>query len=114
MSRVNYLKHGPDKNFAVIDAAMNDLIRPSLYGAWQEIIRVDEQSGAEEKVYDVVGAISATVGAMAALEGIKILSKTGRPMWNQMLTYDGFNGRQFQIELQQRSDCPCCGSGGVE
>ncbi len=57
VSRVNYLKHGADKNFAVIDAAMNDLIRPSLYGAWQEIIRVDEQSGAEEKVYDVVGAI---------------------------------------------------------
>ena len=57
VSRVNYLKHGPDKNFAVIDAAMNDLIRPSLYGAWQEIIRVDEHSDAEERVYDVVGAI---------------------------------------------------------
>ncbi len=34
VSQVNYLKHGDDKNFAVIDAAMNDLIRPSLYGAW--------------------------------------------------------------------------------
>ncbi|MBT8434960.1 MAG: diaminopimelate decarboxylase [Gammaproteobacteria bacterium] len=57
VSRVNYLKHGPDKNFAVVDAAMNDLIRPSLYGAWQEIIRVDQHSEASEKVYDVVGAI---------------------------------------------------------
>jgi len=57
VSRVNYLKHGPDKNFAVVDAAMNDLIRPSLYGAWQEIIRVDQNSDASEKVYDVVGAI---------------------------------------------------------
>jgi len=57
VSRVNYLKHGADKNFAVIDAAMNDLIRPSLYGAWQEIIRVDQHSEASEKVYDVVGAI---------------------------------------------------------
>ncbi len=57
VSRVNYLKHGPDKNFAVVDAAMNDLIRPSLYGAWQEIIRVDQYSDASEKVYDVVGAI---------------------------------------------------------
>jgi diaminopimelate decarboxylase len=57
VSRVNYLKHSPDKNFAVIDAAMNDLIRPSLYGAWQEIIRVDAHSDAEEKIYDVVGAI---------------------------------------------------------
>ena len=57
VSQVNYLKHGADKNFAVIDAAMNDLIRPSLYGAWQEIIRVEAASDADEKVYDVVGAI---------------------------------------------------------
>jgi len=57
VTRVNYLKHGADKNFAVIDAAMNDLIRPSLYGAWQEIIRVEADSPAEEKIYDVVGAI---------------------------------------------------------
>jgi diaminopimelate decarboxylase len=57
VSQVIYLKHGANKNFAVIDAAMNDLIRPSLYGAWQEIIRVDTDSEADEKVYDVVGAI---------------------------------------------------------
>ena len=57
VSQVNYLKHGADKNFAVIDAAMNDLIRPSLYGAWQDIIRVNADSDADEKVYDVVGAI---------------------------------------------------------
>lgn len=57
VSQVNYLKHGADKNFAVIDAAMNDLIRPSLYGAWQEIIRVEQASDAPELKYDVVGAI---------------------------------------------------------
>jgi diaminopimelate decarboxylase len=57
VTRVDYLKHGADKNFAVVDAAMNDLIRPSLYGAWQEIIRVVEASDAPEKIYDVVGAI---------------------------------------------------------
>ncbi len=57
VSRVNYLKHGADKNFAVVDAAMNDLLRPALYGAWQEIIRVHQASDAAEKVYDVVGAI---------------------------------------------------------
>ncbi|MCP4875643.1 MAG: diaminopimelate decarboxylase [Gammaproteobacteria bacterium] len=57
VSRVNYLKHGADKNFAVIDAAMNDLIRPSLYGAWQDIVRVEQHSDAAEEVYDVVGAI---------------------------------------------------------
>ena len=57
VSQVNYLKHGTDKNFAIIDAAMNDLIRPSLYGAWQDIIRVNLDSDADEKIYDVVGAI---------------------------------------------------------
>ena len=61
VTQVNYLKHGADqnvdKNFAIIDAAMNDLIRPSLYGAWQDIIRVNADSDADEKVYDVVGAI---------------------------------------------------------
>jgi len=57
VTRVDYLKHGDDKNFAVVDAAMNDLIRPSLYGAWQEIIRVEQASPAPEKNYDVVGAI---------------------------------------------------------
>ena len=57
VTRVNYLKHTPDKNFAVVDAAMNDLIRPALYGAWQEIIRVRDAGETEERVYDVVGAI---------------------------------------------------------
>jgi diaminopimelate decarboxylase len=57
VSQVIYLKHGTDRNFAVVDAAMNDLIRPSLYGAWQEIVPVIEASDAAEKVYDVVGAI---------------------------------------------------------
>ena len=57
VTQVNYLKHSADKSFAVVDAAMNDLIRPSLYDAWQEIIRVYQASDAAEQVYDVVGAI---------------------------------------------------------
>ncbi len=60
VSRVDYLKHGEEKNFAIIDAAMNDLIRPALYSAWQEIIPVREYSDAAEQVYDVVGAVCET------------------------------------------------------
>lgn len=60
VSRVDYIKQSEDKNFAVIDAAMNDLIRPSLYGAWQDIIRVEQDSNADERVYDIVGAICET------------------------------------------------------
>ena len=40
LARVEYLKHGADRNFAVIDAAMNDLIRPALYDAWHDILPV--------------------------------------------------------------------------
>jgi diaminopimelate decarboxylase len=60
VSRVNYLKHSENKNFAVIDAAMNDLIRPSLYDAWLEIIRVDLPSEEPTRIYDIVGAICET------------------------------------------------------
>ena len=57
VSQVNYIKQSDEKNFAVIDAAMNDLIRPSLYDAWLEIIRVDLRSEETARVYDIVGAI---------------------------------------------------------
>ena len=58
LTKVEYIKNGVDKNFAIVDAAMNDLIRPALYQAYQEIIPVDETSHSEEeKVYDIVGPI---------------------------------------------------------
>jgi len=60
VSKVDYIKQSEDKNFAVIDAAMNDLIRPSLYSAWQDIIPVVEHSDEPERVYDIVGAICET------------------------------------------------------
>jgi len=44
LTRVEYIKAGEAKDFAVIDAAMNDLIRPSLYQAWQSIVTVLEQN----------------------------------------------------------------------
>ena len=60
VSRVDYIKQSEGKNFAIIDAAMNDLIRPSLYSAWQDIIPVVEHSNEPERVYDIVGAICET------------------------------------------------------
>lgn len=60
VSRVDYIKQSEDKNFAIVDAAMNDLIRPSLYSAWQDIIPVEQASEAQERVYDIVGAICET------------------------------------------------------
>jgi len=60
LTEVLYLKHNGDKNFAIVDAAMNDLMRPSLYGAWQKIIPLLDASDAPEHVYDVVGPVCET------------------------------------------------------
>jgi len=54
---IRYLKHTQARNFAVVDAAMNDLIRPSLYTAWQDIVPVVQNSDASASSYDVVGPI---------------------------------------------------------
>lgn len=60
LSQVDLLKPTTHRNFAVIDAAMNDLIRPSLYQAWMDIQNVQTRPAAEEKVWDIVGAICET------------------------------------------------------
>ena len=62
-----------------------------------------------ETRFPVVGAISAAMGNLAALEAIKILSGVGRPMWGQMLLVDGFGGESRRISLSRRSSCPVCG-----
>jgi len=60
VTRVEYLKHTADKNFAIVDAAMNDLMRPALYNAWQEIIAVNYREQGEPTYYDVVGPVCET------------------------------------------------------
>lgn len=60
LTRVEFLKCHEDKNFAIVDAAMNDLLRPSLYSAWQEILPVDPQAHGEARHYDIVGPICET------------------------------------------------------
>ncbi len=56
LTRVEFLKPGEGKNFAIIDAAMNDLMRPALYEAWHDILPVVPRSGATRD-YDVVGPV---------------------------------------------------------
>jgi len=58
VSKVEFLKLSTHKNFAIVDGAMNDLLRPALYGAWQNIVPVQIQESAEpERIYDVVGPV---------------------------------------------------------
>ena len=59
LARVEYLKPGEDKNFAIVDAAMNDLMRPALYEAYHEIVAVEQREGPAQR-YDIVGPICET------------------------------------------------------
>ncbi|MFV0927836.1 MULTISPECIES: diaminopimelate decarboxylase [Pseudomonas] len=59
LTRVEYLKHTEHKDFAIVDAAMNDLIRPALYQAWMDVTAVQPRDG-EPRSYDVVGPICET------------------------------------------------------
>ncbi|MGE8304077.1 MULTISPECIES: diaminopimelate decarboxylase [Pseudomonas] len=59
LTRVEYLKHTEHKDFAIIDAAMNDLIRPALYQAWMGVSAVTPREG-QGRAYDLVGPICET------------------------------------------------------
>jgi len=59
LTRIEYLKHTPARNFAIVDAAMNDLMRPALYDAYHDILPV-HKNGGEIKSYQVVGPVCET------------------------------------------------------
>ncbi len=56
LTRVEYLKHGDGRDFAIVDAAMNDLLRPALYGAWHDIQPVRPRASGARR-YEVVGPV---------------------------------------------------------
>jgi diaminopimelate decarboxylase len=61
VSQVIYVKEGEDRKFLILDAAMNDLVRPAMYGAHHDIVPVTEApAGSEAEIYDVVGPVCET------------------------------------------------------
>ena len=60
VTKVEYLKSNESRNFALVDAGMNDMIRPALYQAYMNILEIDRTLAREEKMYDVVGPICET------------------------------------------------------
>ncbi|WGE42037.1 diaminopimelate decarboxylase [Actinobacillus equuli] len=60
VTKVEYLKANEDRNFAIVDTGMNDMIRPALYEAYMQITEVDQSLVREKAVYDVVGPICET------------------------------------------------------
>ncbi|MBU1213717.1 MAG: diaminopimelate decarboxylase [Gammaproteobacteria bacterium] len=71
LTRIEYLKHGEEKNFAIVDAAMNDLMRPALYDAFHAIRSV-KKNAVSMQVYEVVGPICETGDFIAHARGMAV------------------------------------------
>jgi diaminopimelate decarboxylase len=65
LTRVEYLKPTAHRRFAIVDAAMNDLLRPALYQAWHEVVPVRANGSGEEQVYDLVGPVCESSDVLA-------------------------------------------------
>lgn len=71
VTRVEFLKCNEHKNFAIVDGAMNDLLRPALYGAWQAIVPVQKKAGATA-VYDIVGPVCESADFLGKERALRI------------------------------------------
>jgi diaminopimelate decarboxylase len=71
LTRVEYLKPGAEKHFAIVDAAMNDLARPALYDAWHEVVAVAARS-VPERNYEIVGPICESGDFLAHDRGLSV------------------------------------------
>lgn len=74
LTRVEYLKKTDARNFAIVDAAMNDLVRPALYQAWQEIVPVLAHDNGEALDYDIVGPVCETGDFLGKGRSLKLQS----------------------------------------
>lgn len=74
LTGVLYLKETGGKHFAIVDAGMNDLIRPALYDAWQDILPLEEKQAGEARRYDIVGPVCET-GDFLGLDRTLILKE---------------------------------------
>jgi len=103
LTRVEYLKRNGDRRFAVVDAAMNDLLRPALYGAWQEVVPVRQRTGAPLHRYDIVGPVCESADFIArdrelALEEGELLAVLGCGAYSACMA-SSYNARPRAAEL---------------
>lgn len=74
LTKVEFLKLNEHKNFAIVDAAMNDMLRPSLYQAWMDLLPLKPRSDGEARRYDVVGPVCETGDFLAKDRELRIES----------------------------------------
>lgn len=75
LTKIEYLKSNTRKNFAVVDAGLNDILRPALYGAWQNIVAVCERDDVESTTYDVVGPVCETGDLLGSQRDLAVASQ---------------------------------------
>ena len=102
LSQVEYIKSTETKNFALVDAAMNDLIRPVLYNAWMDIIPV-QQSSVESQVFDVVGPVCETgdffgKDRMLAIDEGHLIAVLGAGAYGAVMS-SNYNTRPKPVEV---------------
>lgn len=100
LTRIEYVKRGTEKNFAVVDAAMNDLLRPALYQAWHEVVAIRPADGAEE-IYDVVGPVCESADFLA--HGRKLPAVAGGLL---AIRSAGAYGMVMSSNYNSRPRCP--------
>ncbi len=108
LTRIEYLKQAEAGNFCIVDGAMNDLIRPALYSAWQEIVPVQQQEAEQPQVYDVVGPICESADflgkarSLAVAEGDLLAVRTAGA-YGAVLS-SNYNSRPRAVEVMVDGD----------
>lgn len=108
LTRVNFLKASRSTNFCIVDAGMNDLIRPALYQAYQDIVTVDERPDPVEKVYDVVGPVCESADFLGKDRPLRV--RTGDLLAVRtagayaMVMASNYNGRPRPAEVMVDAD----------
>jgi diaminopimelate decarboxylase len=111
VTRVEYLKHGETRNFAIVDAAMNDLLRPTLYDAWMGVVPVAPGAAAPQ-TYDIVGPICESgdwlaQGRTLALEPGDLLAMTSAGAYGMVMS-SNYNTRPRAAEAMVDGDRAYC------
>lgn len=97
LTRIEYLKHTQHKNFIIVDAGMNDLIRPALYDAWQKVLPVTLRSG-EKKHYDIAGPVCESADFMGKNRELVIQQ-------DDLLAVDSAGAYGFSMSSNYNSRC---------
>ena len=110
VSEVIYVKNGEDRDFLIIDAAMNDLIRPAMYAAHHDIVPLGEPApGAEQRAYDIVGPICESGDTFARSRMMPALAEGDRVAFRSAGAYGAvmsseYNSRQLIPEVLVNGD----------